>query len=112
MPTIPVSPRVLLPPVRWRRNVTQLSAGQLADFRNAMTQAQAITDDRGYQRNAGIHGLPLPISCQHGTNLFFPWHRAYLYFFERALRDFVPRLALPFWDWTKTQSIPPAYSPA
>lgn len=110
--SIPVAPRVLLPPVRFRRNVNQLTAQQLADFRRAMSQAQAIGDDRGYMRQAGIHGLPLPISCQHGTNLFFPWHRAYLYFFERALRDFVGGLSHPFWDWTTTRSIPAAYSAA
>ena len=87
MPTVPIAPRVPAPPLRWRRNATQLTAQQLADLRRAMTRMQAIGDDRGYMRHAGIHGLPLPISCQHGTNLFLPWHRAYLYFFERALRD-------------------------
>ena len=110
MPSVPVSPRVLLPPIRFRRNVAQLTAPQLGDFRSAMSQVQAISDDRGYMRHAGIHGLPLPISCQHGTNLFLPWHRAYLYFFERALRDFVGGVAHPFWDWTTTRSIPAAYS--
>ncbi|CAA9530228.1 MAG: hypothetical protein AVDCRST_MAG67-4082 [uncultured Solirubrobacteraceae bacterium] len=110
MPTVPIAPRVPAPPLRWRRNATQLTAQQLADLRRAMTRMQAIGDDRGYMRHAGIHGLPLPISCQHGTNLFLPWHRAYLYFFERALRDLVRGIAQPFWDWTTTQSIPTAYS--
>ncbi|MBV9870351.1 MAG: tyrosinase family protein, partial [Frankiaceae bacterium] len=48
---------------------------------------QAINDERGYQYWAGIHGLPLPNSCQHGTILFLPWHRAYLYLFEQYLLD-------------------------
>ena len=26
-------------------------------------------------------------TCQHGTQFFFPWHRAYLYYFERVLRE-------------------------
>ena len=110
MPTVPIAPRVLAPQVRWRRNVTQLNSQQLADFRRAMKGVQAINDDRGYKRHAGIHGLPLPIFCQHGTNLFLPWHRAYLYYFERALRDIVRGTPHPFWDWTTTQSIPNAYS--
>jgi tyrosinase len=45
--------------------------------------------------------------CTHGTPLFLPWHRAYLYFFELALRDLVPDLggfALPWWDWTSATS--------
>lgn len=110
MPTVPVTPRVPAPALRWRRNVAQLTPQQLADFRLAMTRSQAIGDDRGYMRHAGIHGLPLPIHCQHGTNLFLPWHRAYLYFFERALRDLVRRVAHPFWDWTTTRSLPQAYA--
>jgi tyrosinase len=61
----------------------------------------AINDERGYQYHAGIHGLPLPIGCDnaHGTPYFLPWHRAYLYFFERALRDQVPDAMLTWWDW-------------
>ncbi len=60
-----------------------------------------IDDDRGYRYLAGIHGLPLPIGCDnaHGTPYFLPWHRAYLYFFERALRDRVPDAMLTWWDW-------------
>ena len=111
MAAVPVFPRVLRPRIRWRRNATQLTPQQLADFRAAISKAQSIGDDRGYMRHAGIHGLPLPISCQHGgPNLFLPWHRAYLYFFERALRDFVRGIGLPFWDWTVTRSVPDAYT--
>ena len=97
--------------LRHRRNVRQLTAGQLADFRRAITAAHEISDDRGYQRWAGIHGLPLPISCTHHNHLFLPWHRAYLYFFEKALQDRVPGVTLPWWDWTHhhDEGIPPAY---
>jgi tyrosinase len=61
----------------------------------------ALDDDRGYAHHAGIHGLPLPIGCDnaHGTPFFLPWHRAYLWFFERALRDRVPDAMLTWWDW-------------
>lgn len=61
----------------------------------------------------------MPIYCQHTTSqrfasLFLPWHRAYLYFFERALRDQVASLAQPWWDWTAPSAtnagIPDAYA--
>ncbi len=119
MPTIPLSPRVPRPRIRWRRSVAKLTALQLDHVREAYTACQAISDDRGYQYHAGIHGYPLPISCQHSTSqqfasLFLPWHRAYLYFFERALRDQVPSLAQPWWDWTApaptNAGIPDAYA--
>lgn len=44
-------------------------------------------------------------TCEHGTRFFFPWHRAYLYHFERVLREASgdPNLALPYWDYTNNQ---------
>jgi tyrosinase len=91
-----------------------LSPAQLQTLRAAFASAEAISDDRGFGYWAGIHGLPLPMYCQHGTRLFLPWHRAYLYFFELALRDLVPDAALAWWDWSSTDShttgIPAAYA--
>lgn len=99
--------------VRQRRSARRLTAGQLADLRRALSTAQGISDDRGYQHFAGIHGLPLPVYCTHNSPLFLPWHRAYLYFFERALQDLVPGVMLPWWDWTaevsEAEAIPAPY---
>jgi tyrosinase len=98
-------------PLRHRRSARALTAGQLADLRQAVQAAQGISDDRGYQRWAGIHGLPLPISCTHHTPLFLPWHRAYLYFFEKALQDVVAGVTVAWWDWTAPdRTIPPAFA--
>ncbi|HEY2479437.1 MAG TPA: tyrosinase family protein [Solirubrobacterales bacterium] len=107
-PAPPLAPKAL----RHRRSVRRLTGGQLGDLRKAITAAQAIGDDRGYQAWAGIHGLPLPISCIHHKELFLPWHRAYLYFFEKDLQDLVPGVTLPWWDWTvrHAEGIPAAYS--
>jgi tyrosinase len=88
-----------------------MTAGQLANFRQAIAEAQKIGDNRGYQYWAGIHGLPLPISCVHNDELFLPWHRAYLYFFEKALQDRVPGVTLPWWDWTNhREGVPGPYA--
>jgi tyrosinase len=100
--------------LRHRKNVALLSTTQLATLRMAFTTAEGITDDRGFGYWAGIHGLPLPMYCQHGTRLFLPWHRAYLYSFELALRDLVPDAVMAWWDWTAPAShadgIPSAYA--
>src|SRR6266540_6844968 len=90
--------------LRHRKNVENLSAQQVQTLRQAFAAVQTIGDDRGYDHWAGIHGLPLPMYCQHGTRLFLPWHRAYLYFFELALRDQVREAALVWWDWTSVAS--------
>lgn len=108
------SPTPTLAPLalRHRRSARRLTAGQLKDLRTAVNAAQAVGDDRGYQRWAGIHGLPLPISCTHHSELFLPWHRAYLYLFEKALQERVPGVTVPWWDWTSAhaEGIPAAYA--
>ncbi|MGA2012479.1 MAG: tyrosinase family protein [Solirubrobacteraceae bacterium] len=111
MSTGAVSPQHPAEPVRHRLNIDAMTADQLGAFRHAMSASMGIRDDRGYMDQAGIHGLPLPISCDvaHGRPVFLPWHRAYLYFFELTLRDRVPGVTLPWWDWTTRRSIPGAY---
>jgi len=95
------NPQALATPLRYRRNVERLKPGQLERLRGGFRKLMAIGDDRGYQQWAGIHGLPLPIGCRnaHGTPFFLPWHRAYLYRIERAMRDQEPNAMLAWWDW-------------
>ena len=72
-----------------------------------------LADDRGFGYWAGLHGLPLPISCTHGSLLFLPWHRAYLYYFEQYLLDVMPAgmaVSLPWWDWSAQAGIPASYA--
>lgn len=119
----PQAPAV--PTVKLRKSVATLTDGDLASLRAAFLAVMGISDDRGYQHYAGIHGLPLPGYCVHHDAagvlgnlpvgpLFLPWHRAYLYFFELALQDQVGGVTLPWWDWTTDPSqpsqIPAAYA--
>lgn len=91
----------LATPLRYRRRIDRLTSEQLQLLRRAFRRMMEISDDRGYHHWAGIHGLPNPIGCRnaHGTPFFLPWHRAYLYRLERALRDQVPDAMLAWWDW-------------
>ncbi|MGF1470179.1 MAG: tyrosinase family protein [Rubrobacteraceae bacterium] len=97
-----------------RKAIRGLSEPELTNFREAISRAKALSDERGYNYFAGVHGLPLPSHCEHGTLLFLPWHRAYLYFFELALQDQVQDVALPYWDWSADishqEGLPAAYS--
>jgi tyrosinase len=111
------------PQLRQRKNVELLRADQLAALRDAFARVmqisdRAVIDNRGYQYFAGLHGLPGQY-CRHGNPpgsdpLFLPWHRAYLYFFELALRDQVGAATLAWWDWTSPGShrsgIPAAFA--
>jgi tyrosinase len=114
-----------VPSVNLRKSVATLTTADLASLRAAFSAVMGISDERGYQYFAGIHGLPLPGYCVHNDAtgvlgnlqvgpLFLPWHRAYLYFFEQALQDQVAGISLPWWDWTTDPAqpsvIPDAYA--
>lgn len=43
--------------------------------------------------------------CNHGNVLFPTWHRAYLYKLEKAMQNFVPGVALPFFDETCPEAL-------
>jgi tyrosinase len=105
----PASPVAVL---RQRRAATALDDNQLRLLRDAFQAVLALSDDRGYQYHAGVHGLPLPKYCNvaHGQPTFLAWHRAYLYNFELALRDQVPDVTLPWWDWRTVRDVPEAYA--
>jgi len=89
-----------------RRRVDRLSARQLAVLRQAFAAVQSASDERG-----SAYWAELPAQAgQHHTPLFLPWHRAYLYAFERVLQDHVAGVSLPWWDWAARPAIPEAFA--
>src|SRR5882757_11273086 len=99
-----------------RKNAGLLSDDEVAGLRTAWEQIKQISvdargDDRGFFEHAGQHGVPY-WRCPHHTpqRLFLPWHRAYLYRLEQALRDRVESVTLPWWDWTTTREIPAGFA--
>jgi tyrosinase len=64
-------------------------------------------DGRNFYRNALIHTL----DCPHGDWWFLPWHRAYLGWWERTVREFSknPNFAFPYWDWTAQPFVPDVF---
>jgi tyrosinase len=111
-PTGAPSPQQPAVPVRHRPSVTEMTEAELEELRAAFAKLKETDDDRGYQYLAGIHGLPLPMYCDqaHGRPAFLPWHRAYLYRFELALRATGHDVMLPWWDWITVRDVPPAYA--
>jgi tyrosinase len=108
-----------------RKNADSLTPAELQILREAYRKAQQIMDNRGYNYYAGLHGIPNWYCWHHehvqgsnvNANLFLPWHRAYLLYFERAIRDQAPpdpRVGLPWWDWSSLRShttgVPVAFS--
>jgi tyrosinase len=98
-----------------RQNIETMPDADIAKFQGAITHALTINDNRGYMHFAKMHGWPLNF-CKHGSPLFLPWHRGYLYMLELSLRDLSGDIALPWWDWTSNEShltgVPAAYADA
>jgi tyrosinase len=96
--------------IKHRKRLSTLTDDELAALRTAFKGAQDVSDSRGYGHFASLHGFPEPGYCEHGNQLFLPWHRAYLYFFEEALQDIVPGVSLPWWDYTASDQVPEAFA--
>ncbi|XP_062186394.1 polyphenol oxidase I, chloroplastic-like [Phragmites australis] len=101
-------------PLRTRRPVHEVGAEYMAKYARAVALMKALPHDdpRSFYQQANIHcayctgayrqvGRPeLPVQI-HFSWLFFPFHRAYLYFFERIAAKLLgdPGFAMPFWSW-------------
>jgi hypothetical protein len=83
------------------------------------------SDPTSWAFQAAMHGLqngspPTPPAnqCQHASWYFLPWHRMYLYYFERIVRAQViadggpATWALPYWNYDAggdANKLPPAF---
>ncbi|MGJ8677369.1 MAG: tyrosinase family protein [Akkermansiaceae bacterium] len=91
---------------RVRKDISTMSTEELATLQTAFEGilAKSPTDKQSFFYLAGLHWLPGPeLYCQHHAPGYNPWHRAYLYAFENALRS-IPgceNVTLPYWDITK-----------
>jgi Common central domain of tyrosinase/Polyphenol oxidase middle domain len=96
-----------------RRNVGNMSASDpvLLTYRKAIKAMKALppSDPRSWSYQAAIHGtfttpaLTAWNTCQHNSLFFWSWHRMYLYWFERIVRQMAGECedcwCLPYWDW-------------
>jgi tyrosinase len=101
----------LLPALRVRPNVEQSNIPALSSAYATM-QAYSEGDNRSWIYWAEFHGYNRFDCWHHGSqgnqqypyDLFLPWHRAYLHYFELVAFASNPGVALPWWDWTSTVS--------
>lgn len=96
-----------------RKNIDDLTAQELAAYKHSISKLQKSTDPlNNYLYHANLHNLFLstpPHGCEHGNDLFFPWHRWHLANFEKALQASDPdhptlstkNVTIPYWNWTK-----------
>ncbi|KAK4754446.1 hypothetical protein SAY87_002550 [Trapa incisa] len=117
----PVSTKIIdfkLPPhngpLRIRPAAHLADKEYIAKYTKAIELMKALPEDdpRNFTQQANIHcaycdgayhqvGFPDLELQVHSSWLFFPFHRYYLYFYEKILGKLIgdPTFALPFWNW-------------
>ncbi|XYH92690.1 tyrosinase family protein [Sorangium sp. So ce1128] len=109
---------------RVRKSVYDLTPYEIDRLRYAFDAIRRLSiedpsDPRGWFEQAKAHcwhcgGLPDAETVDiHHSYYFLPWHRAYLYFYEKILGSLIgdPEFALPYWDWDTEgrRFLPPLY---
>jgi tyrosinase len=107
-----------------RKNIRNLLPDELTKLRDAHRRIMARIDNRSYQFIASKHGW-MDMLCEHQftfdatgqrMDLFLPWHRAYMYIYEKYLQNEIndSNLAMCYWNWNEPQTdpegIPDAYA--
>ncbi len=106
-------------PIVLRKSISALSAAELTKLQSAYAALRALpaSDKRTWVLQADMHALFCD-SCNnlntdiHGSWSFFPWHRGYLYYYERILGKLVgdmDHFRLPYWDWENIRTLPTPY---
>ncbi|XWS38492.1 hypothetical protein CRYUN_Cryun19dG0135800 [Craigia yunnanensis] len=101
-------------PLRVRPAAHLVDDAYIAKFSRAIELMKALpaNDPRNFMQQANVHcaycdgaydqvGFPDLELQVHNSWLFFPFHRYYLYFFEKILGKLIddPTFAMPFWNW-------------
>ncbi|KAE8731002.1 Polyphenol oxidase [Hibiscus syriacus] len=104
----------LTAPLRTRPAAHLVTDDFLAKFSKALELMKALPaeDPRSFMQQANVHcaycngayhqiGFPDLDFQVHNSWFFFPFHRYYLYFFEKILGNLIddPTFAIPFWNW-------------
>ncbi len=97
-----------------RRDINSLSDSELDDYIHAInilrSRSEANVDDEaGFEFQAALHNDGFVGPCEHGSDLFLPWHRAHLYYFEKLLQESDPprtaNVTIPYWDWIHEEAV-------
>jgi tyrosinase len=103
-------------PIRRRlRTGSAAVDADIATYKHAVELMKALpaSDPRSWTAQAAVHGSISGgfLYCQHNTDHFFDWHRAYLLYFERICQKLTgnAKFGLPYWNWNQNPDINPAF---
>ncbi|HWB82133.1 MAG TPA: tyrosinase family protein [Nannocystaceae bacterium] len=86
--------------VRVRRNITALSATEIAALAAAMNDVKRRRAHHAFVRD---HANSMPTA--HRQAAFPTWHRSFILNYESELRASDPSVTLPYWDWANDPGV-------
>lgn len=104
-------------PVRYRLRTGSSDVDNVVEiYKDAVNAMRALpsSDPRSWDAQSGIHGTVLGgfNFCEHGSDHFFSWHRAYLFFFEQICQNLTGEddFGLPYWNWNQDPQMHPEFT--
>lgn len=97
-----------------RKEFRDLSISEWNDFKNALLSLQSNSSNGRTEWDNWTQMHVDNMFLAHGSDLFFPWHRAYVLALEQRLQLINPDIVIPYWDWTFDWERPlssPIFSP-
>lgn len=99
--------------MKYRKNIKRLTSDEKKRFVNAILalKSQDSVIHPGSQSRyddfaeTHMNAMMATVGWAHQDSVFFPWHRELLYQFEKLLQAVEPTVTIPYWDWTREQSI-------
>jgi hypothetical protein len=80
-----------------RKEILEMTSSEWARYAGAL---DTLRRNGVYTKYVQIHSTFK--GQAHGGCFFLPWHRQFLFEFERELNKVAPGVTIPYWDWTKT----------
>lgn len=104
-------------PVRYRLRTGSPEVDNVVEiYGDAVNQMRALpsTDPRSWDAQSALHGTNgVGFNfCEHNTDHFFSWHRAYLFFLEQICQTLTGEDAfgLPYWNWNQDPDMHPEFT--
>ncbi|KAF5179860.1 Polyphenol oxidase protein [Thalictrum thalictroides] len=106
--------------LRIRKPAHRLNHKEIEDFKRGIQLMKELpaSDPWNFYQQATIHctycngsfdqvGFPDVLLQIHGSWLFTPWHRYYIYFWEKILGKLLndPTFAIPYWSWDQPEGM-------
>ncbi|WP_238360816.1 tyrosinase family protein [Iningainema tapete] len=116
-----ISKKIPASRIKVRKNVVDLTAQEKYAFIDAIRTLKNTVPEGSniniYDQFVAVHVAAMGLMYEaaqgpaaghdgaHESDVFLPWHREFIYRFEKALQSVNPNVTIPYWDWTDPKAL-------